>query len=66
MINNIGLPGLLVIAVAVLVLFGKGKVSSMMGEVGKGVAAFRKGLDAETDAELAERSAEPPRRIERG
>ncbi|HKL44869.1 MAG TPA: twin-arginine translocase TatA/TatE family subunit, partial [Roseovarius sp.] len=28
MLNNIGLPGLLLIAVVVLVLFGRGKISS--------------------------------------
>lgn len=44
MLNNIGLPGLLLIAVIVLVLFGKGKVSSLMGEVGKGITAFKKGV----------------------
>ncbi len=44
MLNNIGLPGLLLIAVVVLVLFGKGKVSSLMGEVGKGITAFKKGV----------------------
>lgn len=37
--------GLLLIAVVVLVLFGKGKVSSLMGEVGKGITAFKKGMD---------------------
>ena len=45
MLNNIGLPGLLLIAVVVLVLFGRGKVSSLMGEVGKGISAFKKGVD---------------------
>lgn len=44
MLNNIGIPGLLLIAVVVLVLFGKGKVSSLMGEVGKGITAFKKGV----------------------
>ena len=34
MLNNIGLPGILLIAVVVLVLFGRGKISSLMGEVG--------------------------------
>ena len=43
MLNNIGLPGLLLIAV--VVLFGRGKISSMMGEVGKGISAFKKGVD---------------------
>ena len=44
MFNNIGIPGLLLIAVVVLVLFGKGKVSSLMGEVGNGITAFKKGV----------------------
>ncbi len=44
MLNNIGLPGLLLIAVVVLVLFGRGKISSMMGEVGKGITSFKKGM----------------------
>jgi sec-independent protein translocase protein TatA len=45
MLNNIGLPGILLIAVVVLVLFGKGKVSALMGEVGKGITAFKKGVN---------------------
>ena len=53
MLNNIGLPGLLLIAVAVLVLFGRGKISSLMGEVGKGITAFKKGVD-DGKAELEE------------
>uniref|UniRef100_UPI00404820A9 twin-arginine translocase TatA/TatE family subunit n=1 Tax=Yoonia sp. TaxID=2212373 RepID=UPI00404820A9 len=55
MLNNIGLPGLLLIAVVVLVLFGRGKISSLMGEVGKGITAFKKGVDdgkAEIEAGL--------------
>ncbi|MBS0122910.1 twin-arginine translocase TatA/TatE family subunit [Thetidibacter halocola] len=43
-IGNIGLPGLLLIAVVVLVLFGRGKISALMGEVGKGITAFKKGV----------------------
>ena len=44
MLNNIGLPGILLIAVVVLVLFGRGKISSLMGEVGKGITSFKKGV----------------------
>ena len=57
MLNNIGLPGLLLIAVVVLVLFGRGKVSSLMGEVGKGITAFKKGVKdsaQEVDAAAAD------------
>ena len=43
-LGNIGLPGLLLIAVVVLVLFGRGKISSLMGEVGKGITSFKKGI----------------------
>ena len=45
MLNNIGLPGILLIAVVVLVLFGRGKISSLMGEVGKGITSFKKGVN---------------------
>ena len=44
MLNNIGLPGILLIAVVVLVMFGRGKISSLMGEVGKGITSFKKGI----------------------
>ena len=53
MLNNIGLPGLLLIAVVVLVLFGRGKISSLMGEVGKGITSFKKGIN-EGQEELAQ------------
>ncbi|MEK9978203.1 MAG: twin-arginine translocase TatA/TatE family subunit [Paracoccaceae bacterium] len=56
MLNNIGLPGLLLIAVVVLVLFGRGKISSLMGEVGKGITAFKKGVNDSTK-EIAEEAA---------
>lgn len=45
MLNNIGLPGILLIAIVVLVLFGRGKISSLMGEVGKGITSFKKGVN---------------------
>lgn len=48
MLNNIGPMGLLLIAVVVLVLFGRGKISSLMGEVGKGITAFKKGVSDST------------------
>ena len=44
-LGNIGLPGILLIAVVVLVLFGRGKIASLMGEVGKGITSFKKGIN---------------------
>lgn len=56
-IGNIGLPGLLLIAVVVLVLFGRGKISSLMGEVGKGITAFKRGV-SDGQQELEDQKAE--------
>ena len=56
MLNNIGLPGILLIAIVVLVLFGRVKISSLMGEVGKGITAFKKGVNDSTK-ELEEEAA---------
>jgi sec-independent protein translocase protein TatA len=57
MFNNIGPVGLILIAVVVLVLFGKGKVSSLMGEVGKGITSFKKGV-SEGQKEVEDATAE--------
>ena len=59
LINNVGPMGLLLIAVVVLVLFGRGKIANLMGEVGKGITAFKKGVkDSETDSpEIADGAA---------
>ncbi len=56
-IQNVGLPGILLIAVVVLVLFGRGKISSLMGEVGKGITSFKRGV-AEGKEELESAAAE--------
>ena len=55
---------ILIVALVVLVLFGKGKISSMMGEFGKGIPAFKKGVndgtaEIEKDAAAA-RDVTPP------
>ncbi|MEJ5216931.1 twin-arginine translocase TatA/TatE family subunit [Cognatishimia sp. D5M38] len=44
----------LLIAVVVLVLFGRGKISSLMGEVGKGITSFRRGVKEGTEELNAE------------
>jgi len=48
-------------------LFGKGKVSSLMGEVGKGITAFKKGMDDNkaAAAAAAEPAAEEPPAVAR-
>ncbi len=41
---NPGPWGILIIVVAVLLLFGRGKIAGMMGEVANGIKAFQKGM----------------------
>ena len=53
-LTNIPPMGYLVIALVVLVLFGRGKISAMMGEMGKGITAFKKGVsDSQQEIEEA-------------
>lgn len=43
-----------IVAIVILVLFGPGKISSAMGDLGKGVRAFRTGVsDAEPSKETS-------------
>ncbi len=46
------LPQLLIVLLLVVLLFGKGKVSDLMGDVAKGIKSFKKGL-SEDDAQPA-------------
>lgn len=45
----------LVLGVIVLLLFGKGRFSDMMGDVAKGIKSFKKGMSEDDEA---------PRRLE--
>ncbi len=45
-----------VVLVVVLLLFGKGKIPALMGDVAKGVKAFKSGLK-DDDADTAEAKA---------
>ena len=39
-----GLWGIIIVAVVVIVLFGRGKISGVMGEVASGIKALQKGM----------------------
>ena len=40
-----------IIALVVLVLFGRGRISEMMGDFGKGISSFKKGMSEDEAAE---------------
>lgn len=41
---------ILIVAALVLILFGRGRISEMMGDVGKGIKSFKKGITEEDTA----------------
>lgn len=49
----------LIVGILVLLLFGKGRFSDMMGDVAKGIKSFKKGMSEEDEAAKA-----PPPQIE--
>ena len=47
---NIGPWQIVIIAIVILLLFGKGKISHFMGDFAKGITSFKKGLkEGDTD-----------------
>jgi sec-independent protein translocase protein TatA len=48
--GNIGWSGIIIVAVLVVLLFGRGKISSIMGDVAKGIKSFKKGMSDDTSS----------------
>ena len=46
--GNIGWTGIIIIAILIVILFGKGKISSIMGDLAKGLKSFKKGMSDDT------------------
>lgn len=49
----------LVVGIVVLLLFGKGRFSDMMGDVAKGLKSFKKGMTEEDEAPAAPAAPAP-------
>jgi len=49
---SLGFAEWLIIGVVVVVLFGRGKVSELMGDVGKGIRSFKQGLSDKDEDKL--------------
>jgi sec-independent protein translocase protein TatA len=50
---SVGAGQILLIIIAILILFGAGKLPSVMADLAKGLRAFKKGM-SEDDAQIAE------------
>ncbi len=49
--GNIGWTGIIIIAILVVILFGKGKISSIMGDLAKGIKSFKKGMSDDSSSQ---------------
>jgi len=48
---HIGIPELIIILVLALIIFGPSRISSLGGELGKGIRAFQDGIKGDKDSE---------------
>ncbi len=49
---------ILVVVVLLVLLFGRGRISSLMGDVARGITSFRKGLREEASDEIGHKSSD--------
>ena len=57
---GLSLPHLVVLALVVLVLFGRGRISEMMGDFGKGIKSFKEGMAEENKPAAPSAQIPPP------
>ena len=46
---SIGIWQIAIVVILVVLLFGRGKISDLMGDVAKGIKSFKKGMSDNTD-----------------
>ena len=56
----LSLPHLIILALVVLILFGRGRISEMMGDFGKGIKSFKQGMTEGADTPVVQ----PPAQIQ--
>jgi sec-independent protein translocase protein TatA len=62
---GLGWQHILIFGVIVLLLFGRGKISELMGDVAKGIKAFKKGMtEEEPKPESEAQATTAPKAIE--
>ena len=60
---SIGFWQIAIVVVLVVLLFGRGKISSLMGDVAKGIKSFKKGMSDNPDQTSSISSKKPQRRF---
>ena len=53
---SIGFWQIAIVVILVVLLFGRGKISSLMGDVAKGIKSFKKGMASDVSEEDAQKN----------
>lgn len=62
--GQIGIWQILLIVVLAVLLFGRGKISQVMGDVAKGINSFKRGMKEGSEDDSAERKIEDGQTID--
>ena len=55
---SIGFWQIAIVVILVVLLFGRGKISSLMGDVAKGIKSFKKGMSSDEKIDSSENKDE--------
>ena len=58
---DLSAPELLIILVIVVLLFGPGRLSKTMGEIGKGISAFKNSISSEEKSDSVSETSTTPK-----
>ena len=53
---SIGFWQIAIVVILVVLLFGRGKISSLMGDVAKGIKSFKKGMASDVNDECTQKN----------
>ena len=53
---SIGFWQIAIVVILVVLLFGRGKISSLMGDVAKGIKSFKKGMASDVNEEVNQKN----------
>jgi len=53
---SIGFWQIAIVIILVVLLFGRGKISSLMGDVAKGIKSFKKGMSSDVSEEDSQKN----------
>ncbi len=56
---SLGIWQIAIVAIVILLLFGRGKLPSAMGDLAKGIKEFKKGLSDDNDTEKPKKNDAP-------